>query len=156
MAAQTPGSQTPEVSGSSAGATLDRHGVPLNCRNHNHHHHHPTSARHRGDRQLRAFHRHELLTVKMELATAFHHSARRPMKRVVDEPEGRERPGWIVVRRALLAVMARTQRCFLSLCPLWALTVVTTPHWLPSSCSGRCRTEMSDVDFRIKGACLAL
>ena len=37
VAAHTPGGQTPKVSGSPAGTTLDRHGVPLNCRNHHHH-----------------------------------------------------------------------------------------------------------------------
>ena len=34
VAAQTPGSQTPEVSGSPVGTTLDRHAVPLNRLHH--------------------------------------------------------------------------------------------------------------------------
>ena len=49
-----------------------------------------TSARRRRDRQLRAFRPHELLTVKMDLATALHHSAQRPKKRVVEELEEEE------------------------------------------------------------------
>ena len=36
-----------------------------------------TSARRRRERQLRAFHRHEALSVKMALVTALHHSALR-------------------------------------------------------------------------------
>ena len=36
-----------------------------------------TSARRRRECQLRAFHRHEVLSVKMALATALHHSAQR-------------------------------------------------------------------------------
>ena len=39
------------------------------------------AAKRRRDRQLRAFRRHELLTVRMELAAALHHSAQR-----VEEP----------------------------------------------------------------------
>ena len=35
------------------------------------------AAKRRRDRQLRAFHRHEMLSVKMALATALHHSAQR-------------------------------------------------------------------------------
>ena len=37
----------------------------------------PAAARRRGDRQLRAWHRHVKLTVAMELSTALHHSAQR-------------------------------------------------------------------------------
>ena len=44
------------------------------------------AAKRRRDRQLRAFHRHEQLTVRMELATALHHSALRPRSRVVEGP----------------------------------------------------------------------
>ena len=43
------------------------------------------ASKRRRDRQLRAFHRHEQLTVRMELATAIHHSAQRP-KTVVEVP----------------------------------------------------------------------
>ena len=35
------------------------------------------AAKRRRDRQFRAFHRHEMLSVKMALATALHHSAQR-------------------------------------------------------------------------------
>ena len=45
-----------------------------------------TSARRRRNRQLRAFHRHEVLSVKMALATALHHSAQ-PAGPVVGGPE---------------------------------------------------------------------
>ena len=45
-----------------------------------------TSARCRRNRQLRAFHRHEVLSVKMALATALHHSAQ-PAGPVVGGPE---------------------------------------------------------------------
>ena len=44
----------------------------------------------RRERLLRAWHRHERLTVAMELATALHHSAQRPGKKVVEEPEEEE------------------------------------------------------------------
>ena len=44
------------------------------------------AAKRRWDRQLQAFHRHEQLTVRMELATALHHSAQRPKSRVVEGP----------------------------------------------------------------------
>ena len=47
-----------------------------------------TSARRRRERQLRAFHRHEALSVKMALATALHHSAQRvEVLREVEEHE---------------------------------------------------------------------
>ena len=46
------------------------------------------AAKRRRDRQLRAFRRHELLTVRMELAAALHHSAQRvEARREVEEPE---------------------------------------------------------------------
>ena len=44
-----------------------------------------TSSRRRRDRQLRALHRHERLTVRMGLATALHHGSQRP--KTVEEPE---------------------------------------------------------------------
>ena len=44
------------------------------------------AAKRRKELQLRAFHRHEQLTVRMELATALHHSALRPKSRVVEGP----------------------------------------------------------------------
>ena len=48
------------------------------------------AAARRRERQLRAWHRHERLTVAMELATALHHSAKRP-RPVVEVPrEGEE------------------------------------------------------------------
>ena len=47
-----------------------------------------TSARRRRERQLRAFHQHEVLLVKMALATALHHSAQRvEVPREVEEHE---------------------------------------------------------------------
>ena len=51
-----------------------------------------SSARRRRDRQLRAWHRHVRTTVAMELATALHHSAQGPRKRVVEEPWEEELP----------------------------------------------------------------
>ena len=42
------------------------------------------------DRQLRAWHRHVRTTVAMELATARHHSAQGPKKRVVEKPREEE------------------------------------------------------------------
>ena len=45
----------------------------------------PGASMRRRHRQLRAFHRHERLTVRMELATALHHSAQ-PTGPVVEEP----------------------------------------------------------------------
>ena len=46
------------------------------------------AAKRRQDRQLRAFRRHELLTVRMELAAALHHSAQRvEAPREVEEHE---------------------------------------------------------------------
>ena len=51
-----------------------------------------SSARRRQDRQLRAWHRHVRTTVAMELATALHHSAQGPKKRVVEEPREEELP----------------------------------------------------------------
>ena len=51
-----------------------------------------SSARRRRDRQLRAWHRHVRTTVAMELATALHHSAQGPKKRVVEEPWEEELP----------------------------------------------------------------
>ena len=47
------------------------------------------AAARRRERRLRAWHRHERLTVAMELATALHHSAQRP-RPVVEEPK----EGW--------------------------------------------------------------
>ena len=44
----------------------------------------------RRERRFRAWHRHERLTVAMELTTALHHSAQRPGKKVVEEPEEEE------------------------------------------------------------------
>ena len=44
------------------------------------------AAKRRRHRRLRAWHRHEQLTVAMELAAALHHSAQRP-KTVVEEPK---------------------------------------------------------------------
>ena len=44
------------------------------------------AAKRRRDRWLRAWHRHEQLTVAMELGAALHHSAQRP-KTVVDDPK---------------------------------------------------------------------
>ena len=48
------------------------------------------AAKRRRDRQLRAFHPHEQLTVRMELATALHHSSQRPKSRVVEGPSEEE------------------------------------------------------------------
>ena len=47
---------------------------------------HVGAAKRRRDRQLRAFHRHEQFTVRMELATALHHSAQCQKSRVVEGP----------------------------------------------------------------------
>ena len=59
-----------------------------------------TPARRRRDRQLRAFHRHEQLTVAMELATALHQSAQRAKSRVVEGPsEGEVRETYDALRR---------------------------------------------------------
>ena len=45
----------------------------------------------RKQRQLWAWHRHERMTVRMELATALHHNAHRPKTgKVVEEPEVEE------------------------------------------------------------------
>ena len=49
------------------------------------------AAKRRKYRQFRAFHRHEQLTVRMELATALHHSAQRPKSRVVEGPSEHEK-----------------------------------------------------------------
>ena len=52
------------------------------------------TAQRRRERQLRAFHRHEVLSVKMALATALQHSAQRvEVPREVEEHEPYVGPG---------------------------------------------------------------
>ena len=86
----------------------------------------------------------------MELATAHHHSAQRPGKKVVEEPEEEEvhvthdalrglktpRPQIVAVGRhswGRYGWLPRAPRCPLSRCRRWVTMLVTTPPRLSSS-----------------------
>ena len=88
-----------------------------------------SSARRRRDRQLRAWHRHVRTTVAMELATALHHSAQGPKKRVAEEPREEE----LLVK--LIATSGQRIRCMSLRSRRWSQLRV----WLLVLLSSLCR-----------------
>ena len=111
------------------------------------------AAKRRRGRQLRAVHRHEVVSVKLALATALHHSAHRP-KPVMEEPEEEElhethdAPRGLGTpppekRRGILAERGPQQSVSARCLRLVVVRKSLTTPLLDSSLSGRCSRRKS-------------
>ena len=119
------------------------------------------AAKRRRDRQLRSFHRHEMLSVKMALATALHHSAQRvevPREGVEAEvndaprrqkpPPPGMRPGVLVDPGPALVLVRHTVDQFVVAVPLVPVLDVPVPQ-MAGTVLDFCRTLDLPVDEQV-------